>query len=478
MGPLCGDHGRGVPLHLAGKLKNERNVKHREHDGPGRPKTPFLLAAGVFLFAFACFCPNPALPIGSSTGLQVGQVMALLSLPSILMSGLPDRQTLVVLLLLLPVLLSGFLTVLTDHAVSNDVALKVTVSMTLVFVVLVPAGKVVNKHYTAPLLSGAASAIVLNTIVGFYQAYWFARDTFPLPSLYQNPSFSSFITQDPENYALYVKRPFGLFPEPSAMAASIGPWLVLFLGLLMYPQLRQGMTRVTMVHLLFAVVCGVGLILMSSSGFTLFLLSSLLLVALPYLKAKFLRLYRPGNLIILTTLVLVGAALVAISATHVGTRLDIQNSSWSARLASIVWSLHYLGTSLGNMVYGVGPGQSYLVLQSSGTSILPPASVGGQVVNAVWSVIVGYVLEMGLIGALALTLVLVMIVRAIIRSSARLVGFSCLGIWLAGVALTTSYLALLPIWLIFGVLLVWDRVFPQRASLKSKISPLHEGIMT
>lgn len=115
--------------------------------------------------------------------------------------------------------------------------------------------------------------------------------------------------------------------------------------------------------------------------------------------------------------------------------------------------------------------------------MLPPVGVGGLVVNAVWSVMVGYVLETGLLGALALTLVLIMVVRAIARSPARLMGLSCLGVWLAGVALTTSYLPLLPIWLFLGVLLAWDRIFSGRASgsrlgPRPRMAPIREGTRT
>lgn len=438
-------------------FESDCNMNHYDRDSLGSPKARFLSAAAVFLFAFACFCPNPALPLGGSTGLQIGQVMALLSLPIVVLVGIPKRQALVSLLLLLPVLLSGFLIVALERVPSVEVALKTQIATALVFVVLVPVGRATNKSLVVPLLCGAACAIVLNAGVGAYQAYQFARDEFPLPGIYQNPSFNSFITQDPERYALYVKRPFGLFPEPSAMAASIGPWLILAAGLLLYPKLRQSMTRGAIAQLLLALVCGASLIILSSSGFTVWLLASLFLVSVPYLKGRVLRLHRPSNLVVLIALVVVGAVLVGLSSAYVGARLDVQeNASWSSRLASIVWSLSYLGNSVGNLLFGVGPGQSYLILQSSS---MQAASFGGIAVTAVWSLLANYVLETGLFGALALTLVLVMVVHAIVRSSARLLGFSCFMAWLAGVLLTTSYLPLLPLWLFLGVLLGWDRIF-------------------
>ena len=440
-------------------------MKHREHAGPDRTETPFLPAAAVFLFAFMCFCPNPALPIGSSTGLQAGQIMALLALPVMMLSGLPTRQSLVSLILLVPVLLSGFFTALLQRLPSVEVALKTQVATALVFVVLVAVGRIANRTYAVPLLCGVAWGIILNAAVGIYQAYRFAQDKFPLTGLYQNPSFNSFITQDPENYALYVKRPFGLFPEPSAMAASIGPWLVLTLGLLLYPRLRQGMTRGVTAQLMLALVCGVSLIIISSSGFVIWLLASMLLVALPYLKDRVLRLHRPGSLFALIALVLACALLVGLSVAQIGSRLDVQEySSWSSRLSSIVWSLTYLSTDLGHLLYGVGPGQSYLILQSLS---LDAPGFGGGAVTAVWSVVINYVLETGLLGALTLVLVLALVVRCIVRSSARVVGLCCFVAWLAGVVLTTSYLPLLPIWLFLGVLLGWDRVFRGRTNVSA-----------
>jgi hypothetical protein len=415
---------------------------------------------GVFLFAFVWFFPNPGLPLGNSTGLQAGQILALLALPVILLIGLPRRETLALVLIVLPAALSSFVAVLTRDALSDGVAVKSLVGGALVFVALVPAGRVVDKRYLVPLLCGAAWAIVLHAALGVYQAYSFTRDTFPLPWLYQNPTFRSPISEQPEVWATYVKRPFGLFPEPSAMAASIGPWLVLLLGLLLYPKLRYGMGRGTMAQLLLAVVCGLSLVLKSSSGFALWLLPGLFVLALPYLKNLILRLYVPRNWLVLAMLGAAGAALLAVAATHVGLRADLQeNSSWSGRLASIIWGLGYMRTSLISMVFGIGQGQTYVVLQSSGLAHPPPESPGQDTVVAVWSVVVNYVVETGLLGAAAQAIILFMVVRAVLRSSARFVGVIATMTWLAGLLLATSYPALLPIWLFFAVLLEWDRIF-------------------
>ena len=49
-----------------------------------------------------------------------------------------------------------------------------------------------------------------------------SKDQFPLLFLYANPSFRS-MQEGAEEYVLYNKRPCGLFPEASAMAAEHAP---------------------------------------------------------------------------------------------------------------------------------------------------------------------------------------------------------------------------------------------------------------
>jgi hypothetical protein len=419
--------------------------------------------AAVFSFVFVCFFPNPALPIGSNTGLQAGEILAVLSAPAFLLLGwLPRRHLQVLLLLLSPPFLAGYLSVLTGRALSEEVVINNLIATSLVMVVLVPAGGIVKERWVAPLLSGAAAAILCHALVGIYQVYWFARDVFPLAGLYQNPSFLSLISEEPSDWALYVKRPCGLFPEPSAMAASTGPWLIFFFGLLMYPGTWSRATRGVRVFLALALAGGAGLILLSRSGYTLFLLAGFLLAGLPAVKDAFLRLHRPKGLLTVTVLVLAGVAVTVLSIVYLSARVESEvqgGSSWPLRFASIVLGLKYLATSLPDLLVGAGPGQSSLILQSSGAA---GSGLGGETgAAAVWSVVVTYVQEAGLVGAAALTVALITVLRAVAASSAPLVGLSCLMAWLGGVVFTTSYLSLLPLWIFFALLLGWDCLLPR-----------------
>ena len=95
---------------------------------------------------------------------------------------------------------------------------------------------------------------------------------------------------------------------------------------------------------------------------------------------------------------------------------------------------------------------------------MPPDQQSGDLVDlgAVYSLTFCYYMETGLLGGLALLAVLAMVLRAIARSSAIVLGFCTLGTWLVGVAVTTSYMPLSAIWLFLGALLSWDRLFPTR----------------
>src|SRR5204862_5308134 len=78
----------------------------------------------------------------------------------------------------------------------------------------------------------------------------------------------------------YIRRPFGLFPEPSAMSSSLAPWVVLWLaeaaGVL---RLREEPGRWRRALFVTAAVSALALILLSRSGHSMILVSALMVVA-------------------------------------------------------------------------------------------------------------------------------------------------------------------------------------------------------
>ena len=62
-----------------------------------------------------------------------------------------------------------------------------------------------------------------------------------------------------------------------------------------------------------------------------------------------------------------------------------------------------------------------------------------------------------------------MVLKAIARSSAVLLGLGALGTWLMGVMATTCYMPLSAIWLFLGAMLCWDGLFPRSPRLEAAV---------
>src|SRR5207237_1432836 len=97
----------------------------------------------------------------------------------------------------------------------------------MVYTLTIVATQLVAPQYSLELLTGIALATLLHTAVGLLQVYSFSQSEFPLVWLYNNPAFLS-VQENAENLARYNRRPFGIFPEPSAMSASLAPWVILW----------------------------------------------------------------------------------------------------------------------------------------------------------------------------------------------------------------------------------------------------------
>ncbi|MBV8608919.1 MAG: hypothetical protein JO034_15855, partial [Singulisphaera sp.] len=185
-------------------------------------------------FAFSCFFPYPALSLGGNTGLQLSQALSLAAV-LFLCARAAGRPLRALLLILGPVALSASFNLTFGDPPDPDIVPKESIALALALVVLGPAEWVAGGDLFRETLAAAGAAIVVHALIGLYQVYSFAHDEFPLLFLYENPSFKS-MEEWHRIYVRYIKRPCGLFPEPSAMAASLGPWLVLLAGLLLDPS--------------------------------------------------------------------------------------------------------------------------------------------------------------------------------------------------------------------------------------------------
>src|SRR5690606_36285655 len=128
-------------------------------------------------------------------------------------------------------------------------------------------------------------ATIVQAAVGLWQMHGFSAGYFPLTPLYINNSFLSV-----QDYATiiyrYIQRPFGLFPEPSAMSSSLAPWVLLWIACMCnLIQLKQTPARWQRALFGTAAAGGLALIIVSRSGHAAVTLAA----ALCFLGPWFLR---------------------------------------------------------------------------------------------------------------------------------------------------------------------------------------------
>ncbi len=419
---------------------------------PARRVSVKMMLGSIFIFSW--FFPYPALSIGASTGLQVSQVMGLLMIPFVFGSALSRRALICFWVIITPLTVSTTVLSLVGSVDSAELAVKSILDLILSISVMIPASWVLLRYGLRAVITAASAATVVHVAVGGWQLVSFASGSFPFLGIYTNPSFASLAEAAPR-LALYDPRPFGLFPEPSAMAASLGPWLVLVIAIAIRPrQLSATMTRPRRWLLTIAGLSGLALIIVSRSGYILLLLAALGIAGLGAVRGQMISRVPGRNLLVAAGVLVVATVTVYQAYSLTGSRLLVQlgsttGTSYAQRFSSIVDGVSLVSSNPASVALGVGAGQSIASLQRvfAGSS------------GAIYSDGVRYVIEGGLVGLLALIGICIFTMRSIVRSTARLTGFGCLVAWLGAVILTTSYLPLSPIWAFLGVLLCWDQVF-------------------
>ena len=409
----------------------------------------------IALFVFSVFFAYPALPIGQSTGLQIAQALAIIALP-VLVFRLPRRHVIAFLLLTVPLAVSGTINLIAGRAIRDDLILKLTFLYILVMIVLIPSGAAIRSGRISTIAKAVAAAIVVHAMIGVYQMYGFSQGFFPLDFLHlQNPSFATSPGHF-ENYALNTRRVMGLFPEPSAMASAIGPWALVLMALLvnsrMVPRPMKGKFLLGS-----AVIGAVVMIVSSGSGYLVIFVICMLWIIAPAMVPFVLGFRARVSFFRLAIAIIVFFAFAwFVYGEQFSGRFTTENYSWQLRASSLVEGTSIMLTHDPlTLLFGIGPGQTTLWFNNS----------------EIWSVVVRYFTETGLIGTASFGLLLILVVRAILRANtqARWAGIGCLIAWLGAVVTTTAHLVVLPPWLMLSLLVVWDRMFPPDESAVPQI---------
>jgi hypothetical protein len=237
-------------------------------------------------------------------------------------------------------------------------------------------------------------------------------------------------------------RASGLFPEPSAMTASIGPWIGWAFGTALGAP-KHATTR----FIGFACAAmGVALVAISLSGYGPLMMLGLAGFAIARLRRSKISIWIIG-------LACMGLALaVRINQQSVWDAFkertlqeQEEGNSWTVRAASLEYAGRiFLNGGGQTLLTGVGPFNSALLIQRD---------IG---LSAVWSVLIGFWLENGLVGAAALGLLLWRCIKSFHSAQDRETGWLVFYLWLLGVTITTSYMTLTPLWATLGLLLAWQ----------------------
>lgn len=413
----------------------------------GRARRIALLLGAL---GFLAFMPYPAINAGNATAIQSGNLLTLLLVIPLLFAANSSRIFRVYVLLLIPLCITCVKTAISGNG-DLDLSLKV-LAVAGITLLIMPIIQAHGARCALPMMTGIAIATILHAAVGLWQMHGFASGYFPLTELYINNSFLS-VKENATIIHRYIQRPFGLFPEPSAMSSSLAPWVLLWIASLCnIIRLRQQPARWQRALFGIAAAGGLALIILSRSGHAaVTLAAALLFVGIWLIRAR----ATPQSSIalflvfgLLLPLVLWGAAVSL--GDRVGDPSAVGNSSWEERSSSLVIGLELLlGRDVGTLLFGFGAGHtSPILMEHAG-------------LEAVWSVVLTYVYETGLVGVFFLTCVALMVYRAWSQSGHSLVFASIAGVWFVGVLITTSYSQLLPLWIAMAYLLIWPQVVGQ-----------------
>jgi hypothetical protein len=415
------------------------------------------------LFGFWCMTCYPALNMGANSALTGGNILTLLCVIPVLMTSWKNKPYYLLILLFIPQWISAGAFALFGRG-DPTMCVKVNMSRTVSFSTLMVT-QFLFPLFSLEILTGIAISAIMHFLIGMWQLHSFANHEFPMDFLYINNSFLS--VQDMiKTIARYIQRPFGLFPEPSAMSSSLAPWVVLWIGEIC-GLVKFRRTPSTIQRILFSLgaLGALLLIILSRSGHTAVTLLPILIFAVIWIsKCR----ATPKNILILgITFGIVLPVIISMGMDTMNERLggksSVGNSSWEERSTSLVAGGQLvLHLGLYGIAFGVGPGMT------------SPLMYGLYQLEAVWSCILTYIYENGALGLVACIWIAVYIARLWKRDRFNIVLASIFFVWFIGVLLTTSYDHLLPIWLSLGMMTVWDKVaatpVAENSTLPSKTS--------
>ncbi len=387
-----------------------------------------LSAALIVLSALPYF----AVPLGANTNLPLSSVVSMLLI-------LRCARHMPVMWTALLVGAVPFLASFVRMFVSPQPVL-VSGSITWLVSTLPVAGAAAAVLFLGPrAIAWLSWTILLSAAFTLVQKYVFFDlfDTIPFESFYDLPGYAN-VSDFSETFIMYVRRPFGLFPETSFMVGSLSLMAMALVVVVRHHQ--RTMTPRDVVALAFVLWA----VAISGSGAAVVVLGVVLIAAIAPYAVR-----RAWAAVLLVPLGLAGAVYVGVNVLQ--DRRESFNWSWADRGSSIVASVKYMLSDPAAFLLGVGRGRSNELFL---TGRMPLGDL--QHYNPlpdIYSVIGRVLLESGMVFGLALILVLSVLC---LRSGGRnplWLGACTLVVWLVVAGGTTSYDSAFWVWGIAGVCL-------------------------
>jgi hypothetical protein len=380
----------------------------------------------VFLVCLS-FLPYAAIPLGANTNLPLSSLVAI----PVIFAGLRTRLLRFRGFLLLAALpcVAAYVGILIGYPMNNPKALIIWPAHIIAVCGFAASVVLVPKTFLRRVI---AAALLVSSCYALVQKVFLDRGSILFPWIYQTPGYAS-VQDQAQVITMYIKRPFGWFPEPSFLAGTIALAIcgIVILGGRLSPRdpLVAG-SIVTACFVLFLTRSGVAVI-------------ALLPLALA--------LAGRGRKIV--TIMMTAVAMpfsIWVAYTILGDRRGVGNSSWSDRLGSILASLNYLSEQLGLMLTGVGKGSGVFLFNSGR---IPTGSMGGTGrMDDLYSVLARLVFELGIpIGILAVALPALWLLKGARTQVGPFAAFSVVLVWSLVATLAITYDSAAWLWALPGI---------------------------
>ena len=391
-------------------------------------KTPGSL--WVWLLVGLTFLPYFAIPVGENTNVPISSIVALLIAPKSL--AMPRLFVGIQSLLMGAPLVAAFAVLLASGESANIAPLVTWVLYAMPFSAMAVIAFGNPRALVAPL----RVFLVFSASFALVQKFLFIdKGTLPFISYYRMPGYASVESNLP-TILTYIKRPFGLFPEPSFLAGSLA-LATLSLIAVVY-AVGEGVRRLDVYICLLSIL----VIYLSKSG-----------SAIPTCVLILVALYWPrtAGLRRLTVICIASATGLFVGASILLERNSVNNWSWADRATSLVGAFRFMFADPIRMLVGVGRGESAALFQSGDIPLSGLAY--SHVLSDIYSVTGRVIFENGVVfGGSAMVALCVFIFLGSRELAGRVVAWSFLAGWLVVGTITTSYDSAAWIWAMPGIL--------------------------